>query len=69
MCGLNQSRVWLLTLTFIGGSGGEGSAKAKESERKLTSIDMLTTQWNSDVLIRKEEEEKKKKARQPVRSV
>lgn len=33
-----QSRVWLLTLTFIGGSGGEGSAKVKGSEKKSVKI-------------------------------
>ena len=29
-----QSSVWLLTLTFIGGSGGEGSAERKTLSRE-----------------------------------
>lgn len=39
-CELVQSRVWLLTLTFIGGSGGEGSAD-RDGQRKL----LLRQKW------------------------
>lgn len=31
-----QSRVWLLTLTFVGGSGGEGSAHRERLSEKTT---------------------------------